>query len=299
MSIFHALLLTTLVHAIEPRQRIENQLTELSQSLVWELEPGITTIVRQVHGPLAARLEGPWTTLDDIFSLIHTHLNSYLEILRTHPVDTSLWARMWKDPPVPDRVATIITQLPARSNILFPPVYDTFLNILPSLQQSMSLHFHHSLTVGQQENFMIVWSVILKMIQHCTHPDTPLLTITDDMVVDVLYQAFQSHTPREVSTHTWPTHRRDRNERIRMAVNGIIHHLLSLNNLSQIQANVEARGQEHRERCIHYTLPPFHTIQILMGLVLTILGLFHHESYRKKQLRTQLDTDVSTSDTHE
>ena len=253
------------------RQRVENRIYELSHSLLREVQPGIMSIVQQPHAPMAARLEGVLTFLDEIFAYIRTHMKSYLDVFRDYPMDNSVWGQIWNDVYVPEKVSNIIEKFPIRYDQRITVVFDTFLRILPSLQQTMSDRFHRQMSRGQQENFMVVWMTTLKMIEHCIQPDITLTTVQHDAIVEMHYQSFTPVDTRAVSLYSWahPDDQHNRNTRIRMAVNGIIHHLVStttsVHNLSQIQSNVSACGQLYRERSTLYTVSPFYMFQMVVG----------------------------------
>jgi hypothetical protein len=248
------------------RQHIDDRLQELSQSLLQEVQPGLMAIVQQPHAPLAARLEGTWTFLDEIFAQIRTHLKADAD-----DVDRS-WEQLWDDAYVVNRIE--------KSDPQTTVVFNTFLRILPSLQQTISERWFRHLSIGQQENFMVVWITTLKMIEHCIQPTISLTTIQHDAIVEMYYQSFCPVGSRAVALYVRATTdevvRQDRNTRIRMAVNGIIHHLIStpVSNWSQIQANVHACGQTYRERS--QLVPSFCIVKLVvgqLGLLLMMVGL--------------------------
>jgi hypothetical protein len=74
-------------------------------------------------------------------------------------------------------------------DLLQTPVFHTLTKILPEIQRSMALEFT-LMDASLQEQFLIVWILTLKMIDHATRPGTAIPLLVGLEEVAIVYEAF-------------------------------------------------------------------------------------------------------------
>ena len=214
-----AILTFILVHPVSGTMdlaQVSTQLTELQQAIQQEIKPGIMQLAHVENGPLFSRLEKNMTYLEDIFGSMEKTLPLCIDSLR---VAASPW---WQTPPpLSDEILHILTQFPETST----PMHSTFLHLLPMIYGSLSDRVNNDLNVRQREDFMVVWIVTLKLVEHVIQPGSTLTLVSQSSDVAEHYRAFLDPSALDVAVYTGEkenqqTH--NRNEDIRKAVNGVL-----------------------------------------------------------------------------